>query len=244
MDPKNGAVLIFTKIKENVRDLAGLFVLREKMKEENKNELKMIQHLNRIMDNLGKYWHSIELLLSHVKQPILVDDRGLKDVLSRLTEKMESIVTSIEHLDLTQTFSEIKYIGNRLNNIEKSISEVISEGVKKRIHLEFTCDGYEMAKKVPECLVMTSKEAYNPETNVMMLLSSLSEKEAKTIIHRLGLFGEKKKTYEEIGKIFKVQRERARQIYSKAIRKLRSPSRRDAVEIITHKELRKEILGE
>ncbi|MEK7070793.1 MAG: sigma factor-like helix-turn-helix DNA-binding protein, partial [Patescibacteria group bacterium] len=55
---------------------------------------------------------------------------------------------------------------------------------------------------------------------------SLTERESKVLRMRFGLDGSKPLTLEEVGKVFGVTRERIRQIESKALRKLRHPSRR------------------
>ena len=57
------------------------------------------------------------------------------------------------------------------------------------------------------------------------VLSTLSPRERKVLIMRFGLDGSKPKTLEEVGREFKVTRERIRQIEAKAIRKLKHPSR-------------------
>jgi RNA polymerase sigma factor, sigma-70 family len=54
---------------------------------------------------------------------------------------------------------------------------------------------------------------------------ALTERERKVLILRYGLNGEAPKTLEEVGKRFKVTRERIRQIEAKAIRKLHHPNR-------------------
>ncbi len=60
---------------------------------------------------------------------------------------------------------------------------------------------------------------------VSKILSTLTEREAKIIKLRFGIDSGYPRTLEEVGKIFKVTRERVRQIEAKAIRKLRHPSR-------------------
>jgi len=60
---------------------------------------------------------------------------------------------------------------------------------------------------------------------LMQILDTLTEREQKVLILRYGLLDEKKRTLEEVGKIFKVTRERIRQIEAKALRKCRHPSR-------------------
>ena len=56
-------------------------------------------------------------------------------------------------------------------------------------------------------------------------LSTLTPREAHVIRLRFGLFDGRSRTLEEVGKEFNVTRERIRQIESKALRKLRHPSR-------------------
>jgi RNA polymerase primary sigma factor len=62
------------------------------------------------------------------------------------------------------------------------------------------------------------------------VLSSLSDREEKVLRFRYGLDDGCTRTLEEVGKIFKVTRERIRQIEVKALRKLRHPSRRKKLE--------------
>ena len=60
---------------------------------------------------------------------------------------------------------------------------------------------------------------------LMDVLNSLTPREAKVLRLRYGLDDGKARTLEEVGKEFNVTRERIRQIESKALRKLRHPSR-------------------
>ena len=57
------------------------------------------------------------------------------------------------------------------------------------------------------------------------VLETLSPRERKVLTMRFGLEDGKPKTLEEVGKEFKVTRERIRQIEAKAIRKLKHPTR-------------------
>jgi len=74
----------------------------------------------------------------------------------------------------------------------------------------------------------TSRQLMNE--NVREVLSSLSDREAKVVEYRFGLKENKPMTLEEVGRKFGVTRERIRQIESKALRKLRHPSRRRKLE--------------
>ena len=66
---------------------------------------------------------------------------------------------------------------------------------------------------------------YLRDKEVEKILSSLSEREARIIKLRFGIDSGYPRTLEEVGRIFKVTRERVRQIEAKAISKLRHPSR-------------------
>lgn len=57
------------------------------------------------------------------------------------------------------------------------------------------------------------------------ILSTLSEREAKILKLRFGIDTGYPRTLEEVGRIFRITRERVRQIEAKAIRKLRHPTR-------------------
>ena len=57
------------------------------------------------------------------------------------------------------------------------------------------------------------------------VLGTLSEREADVVSMHFGLTDGQPKTLEEIGKVYGVTRERIRQIESKAMSKLRNPSR-------------------
>jgi len=56
-------------------------------------------------------------------------------------------------------------------------------------------------------------------------LSTLTEREKKILILRFGINDGASRTLEEVGNVFKVTRERVRQIEAKALKKLRHPSR-------------------
>ncbi len=61
--------------------------------------------------------------------------------------------------------------------------------------------------------------------SVLEVLKTLPEREAKVLEMRFGLTEDGEHTLEEVGQLFAVTRERIRQIESKALRKLRHPSR-------------------
>ena len=67
------------------------------------------------------------------------------------------------------------------------------------------------------------------------MLKSLSAREEKVLKLRFGVDGGQEHTLEQVGQSFTVTRERIRQIESKALRKLRHPSRSKSLQIFTDK---------
>ena len=204
------------------------------------DEKVKIDHLKRIIDNLNKHWHSIQLLLSHVSKPLLVDDRGLANVLTGVRQtftelfvKLNETKESLEKLDIVQTLNEIKYIGKRLYQIELDISEIKNNGIRKNVHLDITLDGENMSTK--------NMEMHQDPLN--KILDNLTEREKLAIIHRFGLFGKRPQTYIGMSKIIGISKERCSFLVKKSLRKLRNPLIRTLVKKIPHTDLKKEILG-
>lgn len=84
-----------------------------------------------------------------------------------------------------------------------------------------------------------NKNAPNPFTEVQQnllaedvnnALKELSEREARILILRFGLSGERKHTLKELGEIFGITRERIRQIQKGALKKLRHPEVRQKLQ--------------
>ncbi|WP_437962096.1 sigma factor-like helix-turn-helix DNA-binding protein [Sorangium sp. So ce119] len=70
-----------------------------------------------------------------------------------------------------------------------------------------------------------------PPRQVCSLLESLTPREREVLRLRFGLDGEQTHTLAEIGGMFSVSRERVRQIEENALSKLRTLSRRRALEV-------------
>ena len=81
---------------------------------------------------------------------------------------------------------------------------------------------------------VADNNAITPEGNIEsvmlrehidLLLDDLKEREKQVILLRFGLLDGHPRTLEDVGREFKVTRERIRQIEAKALRKLRNPVR-------------------
>ncbi len=73
------------------------------------------------------------------------------------------------------------------------------------------------------------------KTQVRKAIGSLTKKETEIIIKRFGLGDGVSQTLEEVGKHFKVTRERIRQLEGKALRKLRHPARSQSLKLFLEK---------
>ena len=181
----------------------------------------------------------IQYLIEVLKRPILIDNGNLKHLLKGFESEMRAFEKNVEKMNCTMkehALGEIKYIGNRLNEIEKLLKKVLEDQLKKEVQIQFSCDGYELVKKP---LGYDRKDPIeDPIDDVKKLLDSLPQKRwAVSLVHRFGLMGEKPKTYEQIGNILKVSGERAREIVKKSLRLCRHPCRNHLAKKITHKEL-------
>jgi len=202
-----------------------------------------IQEISKVLTRPEK----INELLKLLSKPLIIDDTNFKIVLKQLLEAKTKFSEDLRSVDLQKTLSEIKYIGMRLKSIEEDISKLKNEGLTRKVKLDFTCDGYELVKKrkiyeekkeIPEIFD-------DPNEILTEVLSSLTEIESKVLIHRYGLFGQEKKTFQSIGNLIGYKsRERASAITAKALRKLRHASRINKIKKLPESALRKDVTGD
>lgn len=157
--------------------------------------------------------------------------------LERLSDKIDKISS----MELGQTLSEIKYIGNRLNEVEKVLKKVDNEGISKKVELQFSVDGYELVKKPvdyqPE---MIEKSRYD---RVNEALEVLNPRGKKAVIHRLGLIGNKPCTFKKISEMIGLSYTSTRQLYRASIRCLRNKENVEKVRSCEDDRLKQEVLG-
>ena len=105
----------------------------------------------------------------------------------------------------------------RISQQPKSLSTPIGDDKETTLE-QFIAD-----KNQPTLYDKVSKELLKDALS--KVLDTLSPRERKVLTLRFGLEDSKPKTLEEVGREFKVTRERIRQIEAKAIRKLKHPTR-------------------
>ncbi len=178
-----------------------------------------IQNISSILRSNGSI-EELKTLLKLFSQPMKIDDRQLINSFKEFNTNLTEFREEMKNIEDGNKFGELKYIGNRLKNIEESIANIKEEGLKKEVKLNFTCDGYEMVKKT------ISHDETEPKLDgtidkLTKILNVLTERERKILVNRLGLAGEKPKTYGALSIQYKASPERCRQIFNKSIRKLR-----------------------
>jgi RNA polymerase primary sigma factor len=135
----------------------------------------------------------------------------------RLTQKLGREPTVKETAkEMLMTIPEIENL-MKISQQPRSLSTPIGDDKEATLE-QFVADTNQ-----PSLYDKVSRELLKDALN--KVLETLSPREKKVLMMRFGLEDGKPKTLEEVGKEFKVTRERIRQIEAKAIRKLKHPTR-------------------
>lgn len=134
----------------------------------------------------------------------LLQKHGREPTLEEIAEEMEVSVERVR---------EIMKIAQEPVSLETPIGE------EEDSHLGDFIEDHDAPAPADAASFMLLKE------QLAEVLGTLTDREKKVLKLRFGLEDGKARTLEEVGKSFKVTRERIRQIEAKALRKLRHPSR-------------------
>ncbi|MEM4368201.1 MAG: RNA polymerase sigma factor RpoD [Candidatus Anstonellales archaeon] len=134
----------------------------------------------------------------------LTQKLGREPKIKEIAKEMQLSVDEIENLI-------------KISQQPRSLSTPIGDDKEATLE-QFVADANQ-----PTMYDKVSKELLKDALN--KVLDTLSPREKKVLIMRFGLEDGKPKTLEEVGREFKVTRERIRQIEAKAIRKLKHPTR-------------------
>lgn len=172
----------------------------------------------------------------------------LKDLIEMVRTECKALRVLRKELQSESVMQTLKFMAKTLHELTQEVSSIKENGIKKKIQIDLSCDGYEMVKKKPPNLNYIDDEV---ETNtsfedapIIELLKTLTRRESEVLINTYGLFNQSKKTMAAYGRSISLSSERIRQIQCKAIRKCRHASRKSLVQNITHLELKHDILGE
>ena len=130
---------------------------------------------------------------------------------------------------------------HRTDNIENYVAQLFPEKLRKYVEeIRDEREGFPkdaLTHSVPLNADAKKYLPYSPDNPVentqyndliermSKVMSTLSYREREILKSRMGLEGEHSSSYEEVGEIFGVTKERIKQIEAKAIRKLQQPSR-------------------
>lgn len=148
-----------------------------------------------MVDQINRYYKT---------QRRLMQTLGREPEIKEVAKEMEMSVEEVEHLV-------------KISQQPKSLSTPVGDDKEATLE-QFIAD-----QNQPTLYDKVSRELLKDA--IGEVLQTLSPREQKVLIMRFGLEDGKAKTLEEVGKEFKVTRERIRQIEAKAIRKLKHPTR-------------------
>jgi len=175
-----------------------------------------LTNINKLQDNFHKFPTYVEAL--HNIYSAFVQKMEQRE--ASLLKGMNSLYELLKSSSLKENLMEIKYIGNRLNEIEKSIDKILKEGIPKNVKLSIECEGFPHRKSVDfEEDTVTPKVSKSAETQ--HILSCLNEIEQKVLTLRYAKNVGKMMSLAKIGKQLGLSPERIRQIEHKAFRKIR-----------------------
>ena len=146
------------------------------------------------------------------------------ETIGRLTKAERTLIQELgRQPNAEELAKELNMNIDKVRDIMKVAQEPVSlespVGEEEDSHLgDFVED-----KDIPSPSDVASQTMLKEELNEV--LQTLSEREARVLSLRFGLEDGRTRTLEEVGREFKVTRERIRQIEAKALRKLRHPSR-------------------
>lgn len=172
------------------------------------------------------------------KSQIKIDDTSLRSIVSEFRHTAEKIEKDLNFVDISQTLSEIKYIGKRLNEIEIILDKIKEDGVNRKITFDVNVEGIKQEAKVIETEI--NKEEFQ---NLRNVLNGINEMEKLAIIHKHGLFGETVKRHSEIGKILKKSTQRAATIYRTGLMRLAMRCTKKQVMMVEHAKIRQLLMA-
>lgn len=146
------------------------------------------------------------------------------ETMNKLTQCSRKLQQELGREPSVEELAEVMHMSpDRINEIRQMCMEPVSlespVGEEDDSHLgDFIEDdsGSQPAEAVSQAML---------RQQIMEILDTLSDREAKVLRLRYGLDDGRPRTLEEVGKEFNVTRERVRQIEAKAIRKIRNPNR-------------------
>jgi RNA polymerase primary sigma factor len=146
------------------------------------------------------------------------------ETINRLIRIQRHLVQELGRIPTQQEIANemgmtVEKVAEIMKNSQEPISLETPIGEEEDSHIEdIVKDDEAMAPTEAASFAMLKQQ-------ILEILNTLTAREEKVLRLRFGLDDGRTHTLEEVGRIFNVTRERIRQIESKALRKLRHPSR-------------------
>lgn len=171
-------------------------------------------------------------IVSFTSQP---SEHHLNLALNMIHKSMKNI--EIQYATTLNTLKEeIKFLCEKWHKMATLFENIDKYGIKKNIHIDFSCDGYEMVKKQPQHSTMTPEEALDA------LLDQLPPVQRDIICYEYGLKGFPKISSTKVKSRLSLSNEQYVKQCLKSYAKLKMRKNRHLAENITHIELKSEIL--
>lgn len=167
--------------------------------------------------------HSIGRALSDTSRAVRLPAH-IAELQTKVKNKANEILAATGELPTNEELAEMLNL-----DIKKVISAMESEATLTSLDEPVSeADDSPMGEIIPSSLLCESNILKKTDAEVLrQVLGTLTPKEEETIVKRFGLWGQQPLTLESTGKALGVSKERARQLQSSAMRKLRNPCRAD-----------------
>lgn len=187
------------------------------------NLIVPLQQINEVFRN-PRHLQDIKEVLS---KPIAIDDRAtrryLDDFLKKLddfTKFSKALQEITNNLDITKVFGEIKFMGKRLDQIEKILMDLSQNGLSQKVQLSISSNGYQMVEKVdynenPVKFIDENEEA------LQEVLGILDHRERDIVCRRLGIKKEKGMKFTEIARRYNISSGRCSELFRRSLHDIR-----------------------
>jgi hypothetical protein len=179
-----------------------------------------LQEIPKIQE-VGRY---IREASNHIEQQARVWFNQFYSMRDEFKKEIGELASFLKEFPSIQQLQELKYMGNRLKEIEDILIELKEDGIKRRVSLSIQCDGIDTKKNIDiekDEISMSSTQNSKETAGDCALINFLSPKERSVVMHRNGIPEGNCLSYELIGRKLGFSATTAANSYRKAIRKIR-----------------------
>ncbi len=175
-----------------------------------------IATLQNQMKHCMQYYEAFYRKIPDVISSFTKDIKDMKEAAMFLKEinSSEGVIKKMQAIE--QHNLELKYIGNRLKNIESFIEEISKDGIKRNISIEVSSENLEIKNKNETPL--PPKEP--PKREYEHVLKILDTQSYNVVISRLGIPNGTSMPNSKVASTFGISQARCSQIFRRAIRRI------------------------